>query len=340
MTKAKKSAFSTTRRRFLAGATGAAVTPFLIRTSKAQDPELVLKLATPAPRGTPWYSQLKAIKKEAKAGSGDRIKIKAYPGSALGDEISTLDSCKRGRIHMWAGTSGALASKVPTMGCFELPYLFPSLSAADKAIDAIFNDIDAELQKAGLKLLFVSENGHRSIGMKGVGVKSPKDLVGKKVRAQQGFVHENTWKALGASPVPIPVTEVLTSLQNGVVEGFDNTPLFTFAGSWYQAITDFTLTEHCYQPGFVVMHLDTWKGLSKADQALILNDPAKRAKEGRAGVRKLGPALIKNFGAAGIKVHKLNSGELAAFKSATKGTHAKFKSKYGGGLLDKLKKNM
>lgn len=340
MTKPKKSAFSTTRRRFLAGASGAAVAPFFIRKANAGDPEIVLKLATPAPRGTPWYSQLKGLKKTVKDGSAGRIKIKAYPGSALGDEISTLDSTKRGRVHMWAGTSGALASKVPAMGAFELPYLFPSLKASDKVLDALYNDIDATLNKAGFKLLFISENGHRSIGMRGGFVKSPKDLVGKKVRAQQGFVHENTWKALGASPVPIPVTEVLTSLQNGVVEGFDNTPLFTFAGSWYQAITHFTLTEHCYQPGFVIMNLDSWKGLSAADQALILGDPKKLAAEGRKGVRKLGPALLKNFGAAGIEVHKSTSAEIAGFKKATASTHGKFKSKYGGGLLDKIKKQL
>lgn len=344
MTKTKKSAFHTSRRKFVAGSAGAAgavaITPFFIRTAKAADPEITIKLATPAPRGTPWYKQLKAFKKRIKEGSGGRIKVKAYPGSALGGEIPTLDATKRNRIQAWAGTSGALASKVPDMGALELPYLFPSLKAADTIIDGLWNDIDTVLQKAGFKLLFVAENGHRSVGMRGGFAKSPKDLVGKKMRAQQGFVHENTWKAMGASPVPIPVTEVLTSLQNGVVEGFDNTPLFTFAGSWYQAITHFTLTEHCYQPGFIVLSKAFWDTLTPADQTLLLGDPAAEAKRGRKGVRALGPALLKNFDAAGVQVHKPTSAELAVFKKATKPTHAKFKAKYGGKLLDKITKQL
>jgi TRAP-type C4-dicarboxylate transport system substrate-binding protein len=45
---------------------------------------------------------------------------------------------------------------------------------------------------------------------------------------------------------------VLTSLQTGVVDGFDNTPLFAFATSWYQAAHHLTLSQHSYQPGIAV----------------------------------------------------------------------------------------
>jgi TRAP-type C4-dicarboxylate transport system substrate-binding protein len=342
MTDPKKSRIIVpTRRTFVKTSSAAAVSTFFIgRGARANDPEITLKLATAAPRGTPWWKHLSAFKKRIKEGSGGRIKIKAYPGSALGDEISTLDSTKRNRIQVWAGTGGAIGSKIPEMALWELPYLFPNVEAADHVLDSLFDTLDALMQKNGFKLLFFSENGHRSIGMKGGFVHSPKDLVGKKMRAQQGYVHENTWKALGASPVPIPVTEVLTSLQNGVVDGFDNTPLFTFAGSWYQAVSHFTLTRHSYQPGFVVMAKAAWDALSPADQALIAGDRNIEAKVGRKGVRKLKNQLVANFTAAGIEVHESTAAELKAFKAATAGTHGKFKSKYGGSLLGKVKKLM
>ena len=333
--------FKTKRRSFVAGAAAsAALAPFFIGTARAADPELTIKVATPAPRGTPWYKHLKKWKSRVKEGSGETIKIKAYPGSALGDELSTLKATKRGRIHAWAGTAGALSSLIPELGAFELPYLFPSLAAADKAIDAMYGEIDNLMQKNGLKLLFASENGHRSIGFKGEAITKPSQLVGKPMRAQQGFVHEKFWKAIGASPQPLPVTDVLDALQRGVVVGFDNTPLFTFAGSWYQAITHFTLTEHCYQPGFVVMNLDTWKELGADRQALVLGDPMAEAAYGRQEVRKLGPALIANFEAAQIKVHKPTAAELTVFKNKTKSVHTAFTGKYGSTFYNGLKKHM
>jgi TRAP-type C4-dicarboxylate transport system substrate-binding protein len=289
-----------------------------------------IKLATVAPRGTPWSKQLRGIKKRLQAESCGGFKVKAYLGGALGGEIETLERCKRGTVQIWGGTAGALSSKIPEFGCFELPYLFPNLKAADKVIDSLRLEIEGLLWKNGFKLLFMSENGRRSIGANFGFIKSPGDLKGKKMRSQQSDVHLNTWRALGASPVPISVTEVLTSLQTGAVDGFDNTELFTFAGSWYQAITHFTLTRHSYQPGFVIASRKFWDDLPKDMQTMLLGDPQAEADKGRRDIRKLEPALVKNFENAGIAVHTSTDSEKKAFAAATRKTHDMFKKKYKG----------
>ena len=320
-----------TRRNFVVGS-AAAVTTFFIGRPKAhaEDAELVLKFATVAPDGTPWSAHTDRLKKRVKEGTEGRVRIKVYLGGALGDEDATASRCRKGGIAGWAGTTAALASICPDLAALELPYLFPDLATADDILDnKIYGDIDAMLAKAGFKLLFFSENGHRSIGTNFGFVKSVADLKGKKMRSQKHDVHQNTWRALGASPEPIAVTDVMTALQTGVVDGFDNTPLFTFAASWFQAITHFTLTEHSYQPAVAVMHLDTWNGLPADVQALIASDIKTESAWGRKQVRKIGPGLISNFGAAGIAVHTPSTTELQAFAQATLPTHKKFTDKYG-----------
>lgn len=320
-----------TRRNFVVGS-AAAVSTFFIGRSKAhaEDAEITLKFATVAPTGTPWSAHTDRLKKRVKEGSGGRVKIKVYLGGALGDEDATASRCRKGGIAGWAGTTAALASIIPEFAAFELPYLFPSLAVADDILDnKLYADIDALLAKAGFKLLFFSENGHRSIGSNFGFIKSTGDLKGKKMRSQKHDVHQNTWRALGASPEPIAVTDVMTALQTGVVDGFDNTPLFTFAASWFQGITHFTLTEHSYQPAVAVMHLDTWNSLPADIQALIIDDVKVESAWGRKQVRKIGPGLVANFGAAGIAVHTSTQAELQAFASATLPTHKKFTDKYG-----------
>jgi TRAP-type C4-dicarboxylate transport system substrate-binding protein len=321
---------TSTRRSLLTGTAAAATAFFIGGRARAQEPEFKLKLATVAPTGTPWSEQLNDVKKRVQDGSGGRIKIKAYLGGALGGEVETLERCKKGTVHLWGGTAGALSTKIPEFGCFELPYLFPTLQHADKVIDGLRLQIEGLLWKNGLKLLFASENGRRSIGTKFGFVKNPSDLKGKKMRAQQSDVHINTWRALGASPVPIAVTEVLTSLQTGAVDGFDNTELFTFAGSWYQAITHFTLTRHAYQPGFVVASRSVWESLPADLQALLMGDPQAEAERGRKDIRRLEPALVQNFENAGIAVHESTRDELDAFARATRKTHETFEKDYPG----------
>ena len=334
MTDSKKKPLETNRRNFMVGS-AAAVSTFFIGRSKAQaeDGEIVLKFATVAPAGTPWAKHTSRLKKRVKEGTGGRVKVKVYLGGALGDENSTVSRCRKGGIAGWAGTTAALASVIPEFAAFELPYLFPNVKTADTILDNhVTSTVERMLNKAGFQLLFFSENGHRSIGTNFGFVKSTSDLRGKKMRSQQHDVHQNTWKALGASPSPIPVTEAMTALQTGVVDGFDNTPLFTFAASWFQAISHFTLTRHSYQPAMAVMHLDTFNKLPADVRELIKGDLKAESEYGRKKVRAIKQQLIDNFGAAGIQVHESTKSELAAFAKATKPTHKKFTDKYGSTL--------
>jgi len=341
MTDTKKP-LSTTRRNFIAGTAAAASTFFIGRPKAlAGEAEITLKFATVAPPDTPWSLHTKRLGDTVKKGTDGRVRVKVYLGGALGDEDSTANRCRKGGIAGWAGTSAALASIIPELAALELPYLFPSLAAADDVLDnKVTADIERMLEKAGFKLLFFSENGHRSIGTNYGFIKSAADLKGKKMRSQSHDVHLNTWRALGASPQPISVTEALTALQTGVVDGFDNTPLFTFAASWFQAISHFTLTRHSYQPAMAVMHKPTFDALPRDAQELFVGKMKEESAWGRKKVRAIKQQLIDNFGAAGIKVHESTKSELDAFAKATFPTHKKFTDKYGTGFYKAITKGL
>jgi TRAP-type C4-dicarboxylate transport system substrate-binding protein len=173
-------------------------------------------------------------------------------------------------------------------------------------------------------------------------VKTPAALKGKKMRCQESDVHLAMYKALGASPVQIAVTEVLSSLQTGVVDGFDNTPLFTFAASWHQGIKGghYTLTEAIYQPGIVVANKAWFDKLPEEVKKGVADVQKTEAQAGRKGVRELAPDLIANFSAAKIEVHTLTEAEKDAFAKLCEPTHdewVKTKVKGAAGMLAKAK---
>ncbi|MBC8072041.1 MAG: TRAP transporter substrate-binding protein [Deltaproteobacteria bacterium] len=328
---------SSTRRSFVAGTAAAAASTFFIGRAKAAD-EIIMKLATVAPAGTPWADQLTKLKKHIKEATGGRVKVKAHLGGALGDENATAEATKRGTIQCFGGSIGALASAVPELECIELPYLFPDAKSADRVLDEVIRaDLDKLLWDRGYKLFFFSENGYRSIGST-FEIKSISDLKGKKMRSQESKSHLDFWKAVGASPVPISVTEVLSSLQTGVVDGFDNTPLFAFAASWYQGVKHFTLTEHIYQPGVVVYSRKFWESLPADLQTILSAEPEKLAKQGRRGVRAMGGQLIENFRTAGITVNSLSATEKATFAATAGVAYASFLKRASPSAAALLKK--
>jgi tripartite ATP-independent transporter DctP family solute receptor len=299
----------------------------------------VAKFSTVAPDDTPWSDQMKAYKARVEKATQGRVKLRLHLGSALGDENVTASETKRGAIQLWGGSTGALASLVPELALFELPYLFRRLSEADHVIDKVLNeDMRKVLDARGFVLLFWAENGFRSFGSTFGPVKTLADIKGKKMRSQESDVQLEIYRALGASPVPIAVTEVLSSLQTRVVDGFDNTPLFTFAASWYHGIQHFTLSEHTYQPGVVVANKAWFQSLSPEDQKVLLEDAEGEARRGRLAVRELNPLLIQNFTNAKIQVHRLTEAEKDALAKATEPVYAKWVAGKGKAAAAMVKK--
>jgi tripartite ATP-independent transporter DctP family solute receptor len=320
-----------TRRKFLsasavaAGQALAASTALRARPARAADAPLTLKIATVAPEGTPWAEQLNSYKQQVEAASKGRLRIKAFLGGALGDENQTISECRRGAIPLWGGSTGALASSVPEISVLELPYLFATPEDADKVLDQVlYQDLRKLMLDRGFVLLMWSENGYRSFGSKWAPVKLPADIKGHKMRSQESQVHLDMYRALGGLPQPIAVTEVLTALQTGVVDGFDQTPLYTFAASWQLGIKYFSVSEHIYQPGVVVASRKEFEKLPADLQKILAGDVTKLVREGRQGVRDMGPLLLQNFETAKIPVYRLTAAEKEAFAKATRPVYDKF----------------
>ncbi len=284
----------------------------------AADP-VVLKVATVAPEGTPWSDGLAQFKTLVESKSGGSIKVKLFLGGILGDENETVQQTQRGQLQGVAASTGAIASLVPEVNVLELPFLFRTATEADKVLDgAAMPVLEKSFRARGLVLGFWSENGYRSFGTSFGFIKSPADLKGRKMRSQENPVHLEMYKALGASPVPIPTTEVLTSLQTGVIQGYDQTPLYASAGQWLTATKFYTLTNHIYQPAAIVFNKTFFDGLSAENQKVLLSARADLVPKMRREIRALNPILLENFPLMGVKLYTPTAAELGSFEAPAK----------------------
>jgi len=289
-----------------------------------------MKIATVAPEGTPWEKQLREVKRHVEQGSGGRIKVRMFMGGSLGGEKALVRRTAQGSIQCFGGSTAALGSLVPELNVIEAPYLFASTREADAALDGAAKPIvERAVDARGFHFAIWAENGFRSWFTKERPIRAPADLQGLRMRSQEAMVHLETYRAYGANPVPIDVTNVLTSLQTGVVDGFDNTPLFAFATSWYQAANHLTLSRHSYQPGIVVYSKTWYESLPDDLQAVLDSIPESLVTSGRQGVRQMEPILLRNLGRRGIDVHEPSAEERAAFAQAARQVPNKVAAKAG-----------
>lgn len=306
----------------------------------AEEPEFLMEVGSTAPSGSPWAAELKRYKKIVEERTGGRLKVKLRLGR--GNERSMTRRVQMASMQAVAGSIGGMSSIVREVNVIEAPYLFDDYAAADKALDSpeVTEQFRKLLAERGLVFGLWAENGYRSYFSRQK-IRKPADMKGVRFRSQESLAHVETYQAFGASPVPIDVGNTLMSVQTGVVDGFDNTPLFAMAGSWYQGLQEgernLFLSRHCYQPAALVYSKkwfdtlpdDVQQALTVVDQDLV--------DWGRKQVRMMEPVLIKNLERYGYDVYDPSPEELAPFKEIQKKTPDKIAKETGSAGLALLK---
>ena len=219
----------------------------------------------------------------------------------------------------------------------ELPFLFESFEEADHVLDNVISgDLEAQLNAKGFVLGFWHENGWRNFATKEKAIHTIADLAGMKMRSQESPAHLGMYRALGAQAESIPVPEVLGALQTGMVDGFDNTALFSAATGWYEGVKYYTISQHIYQPAAIIYSKAFMDSLPADLKAVVLGDAHAESLAGRGAVRAMRDDLLANFREAGLTVYEMTEAERAPFRDATRKVHEDMADTVGRDLLNKV----
>ncbi|MGB8224062.1 MAG: TRAP transporter substrate-binding protein [Polyangiales bacterium] len=302
--------------------------------------EYILEMGTVVPAGSPWALQLKRMKEYIEKETGGRVKVKLRLGGS--NERSLARRTQMGSKQGFAGSVGGLSSIVREVNVIEAPYVFDTFEQADKALDdpEVLRQVRAILEKQQLVFALWSENGFRSYFSRRV-IRTPDDMKGVRYRSQEALAHVEAYRALGASPVTIDIANTMTSLQTGVVDGFDNTPLYAMASTWYQGLEDgqrhLFLSRHSYQPGIAVYSKKWFDTLPPDIQKVLVSVPYDLTVWGRDQVRKMEPVLMKNLVRYGYEIYDPSPAELQKFKDKEKGVPEDVAKKVGPAAQKLLK---
>ncbi len=288
--------------------------------------EPVRKFVTVATEGSPWGDAAVSFSRRVAAETRGRLKIRPFLGALAGDEVDTARLCQQGKVLLWAGSPAAFAEVVPELNALELPFLFRDSGEVDASlVGSPVSILGRAFERRGLALVPpLTELGWRSFaGPKPL--RALADFRGLRVRSQENPVHLEMWRLLGAQPRAISVVETYNALQAGVVQAFDQVPVYLFATSWYQQARVYTLSRHVYQPGIVVLCKGALASLAPADRALIL-DVARQELAATVGkVRTLEAQVLAQLGKEGVQVVALTEAERAALAQQTRPVYRLFR---------------
>lgn len=209
--------------------------------------------------------------------SGGKIKLEIYPHSQLGGNREMLESLQAGVLEMQAPAVAFLGGFNELTKILDLPYLFKNNEAAEYVLDGdVGKEILAALQDSGFVGLGWWTQGWRHLTTSKRAVHKPEDMKGLKIRVMENALHIEHFKALGASPIPMAYSEVLTSLQQGVIDGQEN-PYQNIKQAGFFEVQQYIIeTGHIYDPIPVLFSKALWDNLT-ADQQKIISEAAMEA---------------------------------------------------------------
>ena len=297
-----------------------------------------LKIATLAPDGTSWMKEMRAAAETLTTASGGRVRLKFYPGGVMGNDATVLRKIQIGQLHGGAVTVLALARIYPDSQLYGLPMLFRSYAEVDYVRARMDPTILAGLDRHNLVAFGLAEGGFAYLMSQGP-VRRLEDLRAEKVWAPEGDTITRTlFDVAGVAPVVLPLADVYTGLQTGLITAVGISPAGAIALQWHAKTQYLTDVPVYYTAGALVLDKRSFARLSAEDQELTrrtLTEVFQRLDRASRRDDEAARAALKSHGIRFVTPGPDDLGELERVAAEARAEIGR-KGLYSPGLLQTL----
>ena len=227
----------------------------------------------------PHHTAALDFKKYVEEKTKGRVEVQIYPASQLGGEERAFQDVQQGILQMTVLAVNNASIFAPSLGAFDLPYIFKSVKEFDDCVDQNWDLINKRMEaESGTIAIAWHSQGFRFITNSKQPVAKLADLAPVKIRTPNNPIMIGVYRAWGTDPVPMAMDETFNALQQKVVDGQDN-PLVSIATNrFYEVQKYITEAHYTYQLQPMILSQRAFKKMSPEMQALI-TDAGRGAQE-------------------------------------------------------------
>jgi tripartite ATP-independent transporter DctP family solute receptor len=282
-------------------------------TLPASAQTLTLKMAHIYTPGNIWYETAEDFAKRVAERSGGKIKIDIAHSGSTGDWPQSIEGLLIGTNDIVLQSVGTLDRYNTIAGIEAYPYLVRDVEHFKKVYfgpmgQELFDEIAA---KTKFRIIGAGYRGARHMSSNKL-VEKVDDLKGVKLRVPPLKMYRLTWEYLGASPVPMGVAELFTSMQQGVVDGQEN-PLEVIESNKYNEVQKYVIeTGHVMGAMTWIFSEARFKGLPAETQKILKEEGEAAMLAATDRMVALEDKLKKDLEGKGMKFVKVDR---AAFQA-------------------------
>lgn len=230
---------------------------------------ITLRIATATPEGTQWMIDMRASAKEIHEKTEGRVEIKYYGGGIKGSDSKVLSQIRIRQLQGGAFTPTSLAAQYPDLNLYGMPLVFNSEEEASYVRSKIDPILQRGLEDAGFVNFGFATSGFANI-MSSEPVRSLDDLKGKRVWVPEGdTMSYKSMEALSLNPVTLPITDVLTGLQTGLIDIVTIPTIVGLVLQWHTKVKYITPVPLIYTFGYMAVDKKVFDRINAKDQAII-----------------------------------------------------------------------
>jgi TRAP-type C4-dicarboxylate transport system substrate-binding protein len=278
----------------------------LASTASAQ--EVTIKLGTLAPNGSTWHNLLKEMGERWAEASGGKVKLRIYAGGTQGNEGDMVRKMAVGQLQAAAITNVGMHDVAKEPQALSAPGMIES----EAEFAAVFPQVEPQLTK------LLDAKGYVPLHWSQVGFirmfctkpyRTPAEIADAKMFAWDGDpASVEAWKAAGFRPVVLSSTDVVPSLQTGMINCLANVPLYLLTARLFERANHMIDVPWGYLVGGTLVRKETWEKVPADLRPKLLAISRELGARVDAEVKKLNDDAIQAMKKQGLEVVAVEPG--------------------------------
>ncbi|OOE14479.1 C4-dicarboxylate ABC transporter [Fictibacillus arsenicus] len=297
--------------------------------------ELTIKISHVVAENTPKHQGALAMKEYIEKESDGKIKVQVYPNSQLFGDKDEYQNLVANNVQFIIPDMSKLVGNDPGFNIPAMPFLFKDDEAANAFWDGEKGqEIFKRLEKDGVLGLSMWPNGAKHITNEKKAIKTPDDLKGLKIRTQGGQLLEAIYGDLGAGSTSIPFAELYTALQQGTVDGQENTYSNIESKKFDEVQKYMTIMGHTRVDYALLTNTKFWDELNDETRKIIEKGVEEGTTVARDSAMDLNDDALKTLKDRGqVEIHELSESEIDAFKKKLEPVYKEWAEKIGADII-------
>ena len=227
------------------------------------------KIATLSPEGSMWMEKMKLGAEKVARRTDNRVSFKFYSGGVMGNDQAVLKKIRIGQLHGGAVVGGSLSRFFPSNQLYAQPMKFSMIEEIDHVRQYMDQYIIDGLEANGFVVFGLIGGGFAYI-MSQNPIETVEDLRKQKVWIPDNDkISQDSIKAFGISPIPLPLADVRTGLQSGLINTVATSPVGAVILQWHTQIKYVTDVPLIYLHAVLAIDKKRFSKLSATDQTIV-----------------------------------------------------------------------